>query len=103
MIKQQLFLLSLIRQPPRSTLFPYTTLFRSHRRRDRFVEHLLGRRKVLRGQQRGHRQHLGDEMGRAHGGTPGAVKSRMPASACKKKRSEGSDCSVLLHRGDLLG
>src|SRR3712207_6864225 len=24
----------MIRRPPRSTLFPYTTLFRSHRRRD---------------------------------------------------------------------
>src|SRR5205085_11768139 len=31
-----LFFLSLIRRPPRSTLFPYTTLFRSeNRRRDR--------------------------------------------------------------------
>src|SRR2546427_8668851 len=28
----------MIRRPPRSTLFPYTTLFRSHpRRRERFV------------------------------------------------------------------
>src|SRR3989442_10709081 len=25
----------MIRRPPRSTLFPYTTLFRSHNRRDR--------------------------------------------------------------------
>src|SRR5258708_27055042 len=25
----------MIRRPPRSTLFPYTTLFRSHRERDR--------------------------------------------------------------------
>src|SRR3712207_7903424 len=29
----------MIRRPPRSTLFPYTTLFRSHQ-----VGHLLGRR-----------------------------------------------------------
>src|SRR2546421_7574734 len=38
----------MIRRPPRSTLFPYTTLFRSHRRHHRIVggraEHeLLGR------------------------------------------------------------
>src|SRR5260221_5465091 len=26
----------MIRRPPRSTLFPYTTLFRSHRRRPRY-------------------------------------------------------------------
>src|SRR2546422_7815518 len=28
----------MIRRPPRSTLFPYTTLFRSVRRRDREIE-----------------------------------------------------------------
>src|SRR3712207_8646436 len=28
----------MIRRPPRSTLFPYTTLFRSGRQYDRFVE-----------------------------------------------------------------
>src|SRR2546426_11040426 len=28
----------MIRRPPRSTLFPYTTLFRSHRRRVRYKE-----------------------------------------------------------------
>src|SRR5438105_15966229 len=34
-----LFLFLLTRRPPRSTLFPYTTLFRSHvSRRDRLVE-----------------------------------------------------------------
>src|SRR3712207_9445401 len=34
----------MIRRPPRSTLFPYTTLFRSHVRRYllRLVDHLLG-------------------------------------------------------------
>src|SRR2546430_13619245 len=28
----------MIRRPPRSTLFPYTTLFRSHRARDALLE-----------------------------------------------------------------
>src|SRR3712207_8496186 len=30
----------MIRRPPRSTLFPYTTLFRSHRAHHRAVEHV---------------------------------------------------------------
>src|SRR6266540_7338064 len=30
-----MFFFLMIRRPPRSTLFPYTTLFRSHRRHDR--------------------------------------------------------------------
>src|SRR3712207_7504217 len=33
-----LFFFLMIRRPPRSTLFPYTTLFRSRRRRPRPVE-----------------------------------------------------------------
>src|SRR3712207_8157507 len=40
----------MIRRPPRSTLFPYTTLFRSHRRSDqravRLLKH-LGTRPVV--------------------------------------------------------
>src|SRR2546425_6232513 len=33
----------MIRRPPRSTLFPYTTLFRSDRGRTRPAAHILGR------------------------------------------------------------
>src|SRR3712207_8157448 len=33
----------MIRRPPRSTLFPYTTLFRSHRRRDVGEQQLVQR------------------------------------------------------------
>src|SRR3712207_6996924 len=36
----------MIRRPPRSTLFPYTTLFRSARARDDFVEHPFGFRQL---------------------------------------------------------
>src|SRR2546426_11663317 len=32
---QTIFFFLMIRRPPRSTLFPYTTLFRSHPQRDR--------------------------------------------------------------------
>src|SRR5690348_17470388 len=39
------FFFLMIRRPPRSTLFPYTTLFRSGRAsRERDTGHLLGRR-----------------------------------------------------------
>src|SRR5687768_18619949 len=34
-----LFFFLMIRRPPRSTLFPYTTLFRSHRRRNAPHDH----------------------------------------------------------------
>src|SRR5471032_3467711 len=45
------FFFLMIRRPPRSTLFPYTTLFRSIRRRDQpppGCEHLHGRLKHRR-------------------------------------------------------
>src|SRR3712207_7765060 len=39
----------MIRRPPRSTLFPYTTLFRSHREHDEiFRVNVLGTRNILR-------------------------------------------------------
>src|SRR2546423_12874051 len=39
------FFFLMIRRPPRSTLFPYTTLFRSHYNFDRdWVHHLVGLR-----------------------------------------------------------
>src|SRR3712207_8514595 len=34
----------MIRRPPRSTLFPYTTLFRSKGKQGRFRQNLLGKR-----------------------------------------------------------
>src|SRR5438270_13907847 len=45
------FFFLMIRRPPRSTLFPYTTLFRSHlvRARMRPGDHLFGAQDVLRG------------------------------------------------------
>src|SRR2546430_4569559 len=38
----------MIRRPPRSTLFPYTTLFRSLARRERLAERAAGARRVRR-------------------------------------------------------
>src|SRR3712207_8781810 len=40
----RLFFFLMIRRPPRSTLFPYTTLFRSQQRADQRVDHELHRR-----------------------------------------------------------
>src|SRR5688572_32323656 len=45
----------MIRRPPRSTLFPYTTLFRSRRRAPRDREHVLVRLVVLARLGPGHR------------------------------------------------
>src|SRR5258708_40379487 len=39
----------MIRRPPRSTLFPYTTLFRSHRRSTGFNQAPVGRVRRYRG------------------------------------------------------
>src|SRR2546426_12668112 len=36
-----LFFFLMIRRPPRSTLFPYTTLFRSHQQLAKYSPHLL--------------------------------------------------------------
>src|SRR3712207_8497996 len=43
----------MIRRPPRSTLFPYTTLFRSDRRLQRDVEQVLERQGVGDGSEPG--------------------------------------------------
>src|SRR5438132_10338443 len=55
----------MIRRPPRSTLFPYTTLFRSHR------QHLVA---VHRRLERRHRVDLGHDHVRAH--PPGPHRDR---------------------------
>src|SRR2546430_3795262 len=98
----------MIRRPPRSTLFPYTTLFRSAQRRSvrcgtvvvpgPLVQQLAdaghlsareGFRTVLsvwRAPERLVRAPTWrDQVGRAHVRTPVPVKTPMPASAWKKK------------------
>src|SRR2546426_12578999 len=60
----------MIRRPPRSTLFPYTTLFRSQEHRERAasrppgVVHLAERRDVVRVESRGPSQRFGERDGR---------------------------------------
>src|SRR3712207_8522236 len=89
----------MIRRPPRSTLFPYTTLFRSGRRQARRqgIPGASGLRCGLprRGGPRRVGAHLhahaallgedGAQIGRAHLLTPVTPISPMPSSAWKKK------------------
>src|SRR2546430_13187490 len=102
----------MIRRPPRSTLFPYTTLFRSLRLgcgltyTEAMEEPLAGLLPALAEASRtvgspqiGNRGTIGGDLrtappagaalpqiGRAHLWTPFTVQSRMPASALKKKQ-----------------
>src|SRR3712207_8754378 len=55
----------MIRRPPRSTLFPYTTLFRSRRHEDQHVEEAQSRQ-ALRQQPAAHRMQDDVEHGRVH-------------------------------------
>src|SRR3712207_8382806 len=58
----------MIRRPPRSTLFPYTTLFRSHRAADRRADHHHQQWTALRGQLLAHGRDVADAA------TPAAVR-----------------------------
>src|SRR2546426_5581897 len=58
----------MIRRPPRSTLFPYTTLFRSHER----VQG-AGHRRALRRHRLGRLSHLGGERCLRRGGGEGGA------------------------------
>src|SRR3990167_8318334 len=65
----------MIRRPPRSTLFPYATLFRSPPQRQRFIvaqpDHFLPEHPD---------RARSDQIGRAHVLTPDTVKSLLPTS-----------------------
>src|SRR5258707_9397502 len=56
----------MIRRPPRSTLFPYTTLFRSQRRRRWPLDGDLRPRRARRGRGRAARMDLGRDRIRAN-------------------------------------
>src|SRR2546430_14807293 len=74
------FFFLMIRRPPRSTLFPYTTLFRSRvrRRGDRAVSHGAH---VLRG--RPHHGHARDDRGPRRAGAPHRARQAAPDAACR--------------------
>src|SRR3989454_1620906 len=87
----------MIRRPPRSTLFPYTTLFRSHVRiggsviLDNGVEHrlrLLGRGGVVEIDQGVSVLPLGEQ--REVGAEAGDVEHQAPPSRARTRRSSRS-------------
>src|SRR5256885_6512454 len=93
----------MIRRPPRSTLFPYTTLFRSHGGQRTAAAHLLaGRRRRLHHAAAG--LHRGSRSSRGHALEPGDRKStRLNSShlvisyavfCLKKKKNEPSPNSM---------
>src|SRR3712207_7047962 len=94
----------MIRRPPRSTLFPYTTLFRSRvagledpgADEDTLGAQLHHHRGVRRGRDATGGEQPDPELsgpghlaaiGRAYDRTPVTPITRMPSSACKKKRN----------------
>src|SRR5256885_2751683 len=62
----------MIRRPPRSTLFPYTTLFRSGQIDDQPVGRLISRRRPGRGEPEIEVGEAGLEAGRRRGQEPAA-------------------------------
>src|SRR5438105_8107873 len=78
----------MIRRPPRSTLFPYTTLFRSHRRR----------RRSDRGSRKSDLAPRPADCGR---GLPGKLPRGQPGFSPRQDRSE-EHTSELQSRVDLV-
>src|SRR5438034_7666993 len=60
----------MLRRPPRSTLFPYTTLFRSGRRLDVALDHPAGRGAPLQPMA----LHHAVQRGAVHAGHPGGLR-----------------------------
>src|SRR5260221_12934803 len=94
----ELFFFLMIRRPPRSTLFPYTTLFRSnlHQRHEAVDLRLLrsefgqdaAEAERLFAERRAHPVVTGGGrgVGRAQGWNPVPQRYSMASSACQKKR-----------------
>src|SRR2546425_7030862 len=69
----------MIRRPPRSTLFPYTTLFRSRHRRGRSGQRPAGAQQTRSDQAEGGLSNPRDQMGRRVGAEPaGRLELRGP-------------------------
>src|SRR2546422_7092741 len=80
----------MIRRPPRSTLFPYTTLFRSWERREaRPYEEEAGRAGTVR-----RRPLEAESRGPAH---PGCLLDRWPLDAVVRSEEHTSELQSRLH------
>src|SRR2546426_8370170 len=95
----------MIRRPPRSTLFPYTTLFRSHGAHHLVVEQRRGGAggqqwdRDGRGRRGGERRGPGGHAERDRKSTrlnSSHLVCRMPSSACKKTIATMSDVARCL-------
>src|SRR5256885_10093369 len=84
----------MIRRPPRSTLFPYTTLFRSHRRRLAMRVHRLVAIAAVRGERDGLG---GDEEGddQLVHGTSGAEFIQRPCRSEEHTSELQSPCNLV--------
>src|SRR2546429_5675214 len=82
----------MIRRPPRSTLFPYTTLFRSHRARDLARRNELRSGDGLAAKQRDDRDRKSTRLNSSHGYISYAV------FCLKKKKTIKLPCALLTTR-----
>src|SRR3712207_8656037 len=92
----------MIRRPPRSTLFPYTTLFRSHR------AEVAGVRGLVRGDElrlvdagdRSRQRVAGAQVGGDHRGTPssGPVRRRSEEHTSELQSRQYLVCRLLLEK-----
>src|SRR3712207_7781991 len=94
----------MIRRPPRSTLFPYTTLFRSGRRVRRHVDHLRARVLVLALARERDREDLAlgvlahEEHGRVLHGDLGADVARSEEHTSELQSRQYLVCRLLLEK-----
>src|SRR3712207_7373208 len=95
----------MIRRPPRSTLFPYTTLFRSqqrvtssHQRQDAARAHGAGLEAVLRadGRQRGERREQLERRGGDEGARADVVRRRSEEHTSELQSRQYLVCRLLL-------
>src|SRR5258708_21493141 len=95
------FFFLMIRRPPRSTLFPYTTLFRSlHRRGRRFR---LGPRRVWQGRTRGRRDQDRSEEHTSELQSPDHLVCRLLLEKKKKNTTNLSTCTRRIGSRGTLG
>src|SRR2546425_6299673 len=88
----------MIRRPPRSTLFPYTTLFRSHYARERVRR--LGRGRIVRDEGNAlERDRLDVPHGLAAQDTRGAERTGLPVHRRVRVRDDGLAPTAVLGGG----
>src|SRR5262249_60799564 len=94
------FFFLMIRRPPRSTLFPYTTLFRSNRHAlDRVTLEQAGdlaKRRVRRGGDEALRHHVGDVRSEEHTSELQSLTNLVCRLLLEKKKKNESTCGDIV-------